>query len=63
MRNAWESREHNVKRLALIASILIHLSALVVITQSFGEGGISTLIEQVFGQDQPIQVAESKVLG
>ena len=60
MANSWESRERNVKRIALIVSILIHLCVLVAITQSVG-GGIGNLIEHVFGGDQPEPVAEAKV--
>jgi hypothetical protein len=61
MSNKWESRERNVKRIALIASVVLHLVAIVAITQSVGKGGISTLIEQVLGTDQTTSGDDVKV--
>jgi hypothetical protein len=61
MTNKWESRERNVKRIALIASVVLHLAAIVAITQTVGNGGISTLIEHVFGGDDAPVANEAKV--
>jgi hypothetical protein len=51
----------HVKRIALIASVVLHLVAIVAITQSVGKGGISTLIEQVLGTDQTTSGDDVKV--
>lgn len=61
MANQWESRERRVRKMALIASVVLHLAAILLISTGFGDGAVQDLIQNVFGSDPVTQVEESKV--